>query len=80
MNTSNGNRNVSFSPSAQRKQKYKDLLEIGGEAARNQENNSVVDNLTIVTDLITQSDDLFKQGDHDGSTSTECVLDAQVRI
>lgn len=77
MNTSNGNRNVSFSASAQRKQKYKDLLEIGGEAAKNQESNSVVDNLTIVTDLITQSDDLFKQGDNNG-VSSESVLDAQV--
>lgn len=83
MSRNTGNRNslnTSLSESDQRKQKYKDLLDIGGEAAKNQENNSVVDNLEVLTNLIIKSNDLLNQGtirDRVGQSS-EVVLDAQV--
>lgn len=83
MSRNTGNRNslnTSLSESDQRKQKYKDLLEIGGESVKNQENKSVVDNLEVLTNLIIKSNDLLNQGtirDRVGQSS-EVVLDVQV--
>lgn len=69
--------NTSLSESEQRKQKYKDLLEIGVEGVKNQENSSVVDNFELLTNLILQSNELLEQGniqDRVGQSS-EVVLD-----
>lgn len=82
MNSSNGSQNVLLSESELRKQKYKDLLELGVEAVKNQENNSIVDNLKALTDLIEKTDNLFQQAnsviERAGESSSEALLDAQV--
>lgn len=74
--------NSSILQCAVRKREYKHLLEIGGQAAENVDNNSVADNLIALKDLLIRSNELAEQGtlaDRVGQ-SAEVVLDAQVRI
>lgn len=80
LNESEEDLNSSILQCAVRKKEYKQLLEIGGHAAENVENNSVVDNLIALKDLLTKSNQLVEQGaitDRIGQ-SAEVVLDAQV--
>lgn len=72
--------NTSLFQSAVRKREYKHLLEIGGQAAENVDNQSVADNLIALKDILTRSNELIGQGqvyDRIGQ-SAEVVLDAQV--
>lgn len=62
-----------------RKQKYKQLLDIGARAMENSENSSVAENLDVLTDLVLQSTELINSGNIDDRVgqSSEVVLDAQ---
>lgn len=74
--------NTSQIQSAVRKREYKNLLEIGGQAADNVDSNSVVENLSVLKDLLIKSNELVGQGnltDRVGQ-SAEVVLDAQVKF
>lgn len=63
-----------------RKEKYKKILEKGGEIAEEIESRSVVENLQIIQELVRDTDSVHDEGkvsDRVGQSS-ELVLDSQV--
>lgn len=67
--------------SAVRKEKYKKLLEQGGQVAEESDANTIIHNLAMVTSLVKASNELVQEGktvDRLGQTA-EVVLDAQVK-
>lgn len=63
-----------------RKHEYKQLLEIGSRAMENSENNTIAENMEMLTDLVCKSDQLIATGSIEDRVgqSSEVVLDAQV--
>lgn len=74
--------NQSFFESEIRKQKYKQLLDYGRQAAENVETSSFIDNMNVFTELVIESNKLCEEGDPSDrcGQSGEIVLDAQVCI
>lgn len=72
--------NQSFFECEIRKQKYKELLNYGREAAEKVETSSFVDNMNVFTELVIESNKLCEEGDPSDrcGQSGEIVLDAQV--
>lgn len=74
--------NQSFFECEIRKQKYKELLDYGREAAEKVEISSFVDNINIFTELVIESNKLCEQANLGQANrvgqSGEVVLDAQV--
>lgn len=67
--------------SAIRKEKYKKILEQGGQVAEESDANTIIHNLAMVTSLVKASNELVQEGktvDRLGQTA-EVVLDAQVK-
>lgn len=67
--------------SAIRKEKYKKLLDQGGQVAEESDANTIIHNLAMVTSLVKASNELVQEGktvDRLGQTA-EVVLDAQVK-
>lgn len=68
--------------SLRRKQKYKEILERGTNAAEESEGRSIVENLNIIDGLLIDSNKLIQEGtvaDRIGYT-TEVLMDIQVNM
>lgn len=72
--------NQTFVESELRKQRYKELLDMGSEVIGTVDTNSITENIEALTHLVLQSNELINEGetiDRIGR-SAEIVLDAQV--
>lgn len=68
--------------SAIRKEKYKRILDRGGRVVEECDSNTILENISLLTDLVSESNSLMSEGrvsDRLGHTA-EVVLDIQVRL